>query len=209
MFKKEMTPEELRSYKMTSEELQVWNETVSRVREYCNKLVPEEYSQKIEHHLSKDYFHYAGYCKKEGYYYVCEGDRGELSCLFKGFDREKIQIFLTENILRDVGQRIELKLRDKEQMRWRFYEDFEKTVPGHIEWVENDTYVYGVKHDSRKLWFEFVLGGLIKTFGFEKVKDIAEEYTKKMNYWFKEKHWDFDREELTFVEIGGSSNENY
>ncbi|MBD5080856.1 MAG: hypothetical protein HDT44_03715 [Ruminococcaceae bacterium] len=210
MFKKEMTPQQLRAYKMTFEERQIWSETADRIREYCSGLVPQEYSQKIEYHLStKDYLHYAGYCKKEGYYYVSEGDRGELYCLFKNADGEKMQIFLLENILRDVGQKIELKLRDKEQMRWRFYEDLEKTVPGHIEWVENDTYVYGVKHDSRKLWFEFVLGGLIKTFGFEKVKDIVDEYTEHMNYWFSEKHWDFDREELTFVEIGGSSNENY
>ena len=210
MFKKEMTPQQLRAYKMTFEERQIWSETADRIREYCSGLVSQEYSQKIEYHLStKDYLHYAGYCKKEGYYYVSEGDRGELYCLFKNADGEKMQIFLLENILRDVGQKIELKLRDKEQMRWRFYEDLEKTVPGHIEWVENDTYVYGVKHDSRKLWFEFVLGGLIKTFGFEKVKDIVDEYTEHMNYWFSEKHWDFDREELTFVKIGGSSNENY
>ena len=209
MFKKEMNPQQLRGYIMTSEEKRVWNETADRVREYCNKLVPEEYSQKIEHHLSKDYFHYAGYCKKEGYYYIAEGDRGELYCLFKNADGEKMQIFLTENILRDVGQKIELKLRDKEQMRWRFYNDLEKTVPGHIEWVENDTYVYGVKHDSRKLWFEFVLSGLIKTFGFEKVRDIVDKYTENMNYWFSEKHWDFDREKLTFVETGESFDEDY
>lgn len=175
-----MTPEELRKYKMTSSEKQKWYEVTNSIREYCDGIVPKEYTGKIEYHISeKPYDHYVGFCEAEGYYYVAEGDRGELEVLWKSFEKDKIQIYLMKNILRDVGQSMELKNRD----------------------TYKDTYKYHVRYDSRKWWFEYMLNGLVKVFGLEKVNHIIDDYTESMNHWFHEKHWDFDREKLMFVEI--------
>lgn len=204
-----MTPEELRKYKMTSAENQKWNEVVNLIREYCRGIVPVEYEMKIEYHLSdRAYEHHVGFCESDGYYYIAEGDRGKVECLCKSFDKDEMLIYLMKNILRDVGQSMELKIRHKEQIQWRFYEDDAKTVPGHIAWVENSMYRYSEKYDSRKWWFEYILKGLISVFGIEKVSYLIEDFTANMNYWFREKHWDFDRESFVFVEISESVEYN-
>lgn len=201
-----MTKEELQRHKMLSEEQKIWDEIKARIRVYCKGIIPEEFTELIEKHIAEAVYYqsYAGYCSGEGYYYINIGDRGEIDLACKTESEEEMLFYLMKKILRDVGIRLELRQRDKEQEKWMYYLDDKNTRPGKLAWVKNERYIYHTKHDTRKWWFEYILRNLQLYFGKERLVPLIEEYTQLLNRRFHAPHWGYDREKLQFVEISDS-----
>lgn len=204
-YMEKITCSELQHYRMNKAEWECFEQMWLTIREDCAKMIPAEYEANVKRQLEEvPYLHYMGYCGEHGYYYVEEGDYGRLNmgCLTK--DEIEMRFYIMKKILREVGQQIELKKRADEQKKWMYYLDDANTRPGHLAWVKNDTYYYHTKHDSRKMWFEYMLNGLAKLFSPGLVQPVIEEYTGYMNRWFEEAHWAYDCGSGKFVEISDS-----
>ena len=101
-----MNEKELCAYRMADSELLKWNRIQSRIICDCKKVeVPSSFGEFVKAQISptEQYAHVAGYCNDIGYFYVSEGDRGELflKCLSKY--PEDIRWCIMEKILINSG----------------------------------------------------------------------------------------------------------
>ncbi len=200
-----MTCNELQFYQMNMDEWTRWEKLQQTVIGYYKQVVPEEYEELAKRYIvNEPYVHYVGYREPDGYYYIQEGDRGALRMGCQTTDETEMLFYVMENILCDVGRRIELKNRADEQKKWMYYSELKNTRPEHPAWVKNDTCYYHTKYDSRKMWFEYTINGLAKFFKEEQVQPVITEYTAYMNRWFEEAHWAYDCGSRQFVEISDS-----
>ena len=199
-----MNVEKLCRYRMNSSELNVWNEFQEQIIKDCQKIkIPLSFGEFIETQISikEQYIHTAGYCNKAGYFYINEGDRGELflSCL--SHDIEDIRWYVMEKILRHIGQKLELEQREDEEKKWRYLRKFEN---GKLKLEENENWIYNTIHDSRKYWFEYSIVLLAKIFETNRIYPYVASHIELMNRWFNVPHWDFDWEKMCFIEISSS-----
>ena len=201
-----MTGEELQKYKMSPYERKKWAHIQNRIKQHCKESVPAQYYGIVENYTAESvyYEHYAGYCKEEGYYYIAVGDHGDVYMLCKTESEEVILCFLMEKILRDIGMRIELKIREQEQRKWMYYTDDKMTEEGSERLIKNENYVYHTKYDSRKWWFEYIIRKLRPFFNDSMMNPIEKKYTDYMNKWFGDKHWEYNRSRELFEEMSDS-----
>lgn len=177
---------ELYNYKMNPAELEEWMHVADKVRSLCEKLgLVDTYGVMIKNAISSSIFcdHRAGFCTKIGYYYIEEGDRDKIYLKCQSRDPDEMAFHVMhQKILRTIGRKLEM----------------EKRVELEKNWTGNNNY------DSRKYWFEYVIGNLAKVFEGRVVEKVILQYTGYMNRWFDDEHWQFDREKMEFVEVSDS-----
>ena len=202
---------------MDKEELAEWNSLKKQIYEDCEKAdISESFMRShVDTTVSeKSFEHSAGYCRYVGFYYVYS-ERGNAEKLYSG-DEAGMRFFLLKDIFGSFGMKCELENREKLSKEWKFYEKemFTLTPPlvKHTRAVsktfKNKNYIYGVKYDSRKFWFEYTINSIDKILGSEYSSQVIKEYTKFMNRWFDDEHWAFDRESGKFIEISQSKEKN-
>lgn len=197
-----MTERELYHYKMTSEETEKWNELKSQVINDCKTMqIPLEFNEWIERKSNAidSYNHIAGYCEKVGYFYIEDGDRGDIYLKCCSRNPDDIRWYILEQIVQHVGQNIELRYRKVEEKNWRNLRDYKNS-----EFTEQIDWKYNAIHDTRKFWFEYEILALSKVFDSDKLKPFVEEHINLMNRWFNEPHWSFDWEIMSFIEVSNS-----
>ncbi|MBP5312437.1 MAG: hypothetical protein J6112_06365 [Clostridia bacterium] len=115
------------------------------------------------------------------------------------------------------------RAENEENLRWwqleqvcRFIEEPEPSVPKvwryyrhHAEdgiwlYIEHRNYDYNAIEDSRLYGIEFFLRLLHYGFPPDRWEEKVQEHIRLMNYWYREPHWDYDRETLCFIEISDS-----
>lgn len=212
-----MDENQLYYYKMDNVERAKWNSLKSQIYEDCkNAGIPEGFMKShVEPTVSEDSFeHRSGYCREEGFYYIYE-EKAHLEKKYSG-DETGMRFFLLKNIFQDFGMRCECENRKKLSYEWRYCDKIKyvlkppavKSVRAVPKTVRNKNYIYGVKYDSRKFWFEYTINSIEKILGPEYSQRLINEYTSYMNLWFDDEHWAFDRESGKFIEISQSKMKN-
>ena len=199
-----MDAKELSNYKMNDSESQTWDKFQKRIISDCLQIkVPSSLSEyiKTQTNPTELYTHSAGYCNNVGYYYVTEGDRGELFLQCLSFNIEDIRWYLMERIVTHVGQQLELEHRKNEEKNWRYPRLFKN---GRLTYEENESWVYDAVYDSRKYWFEYAISSLAKMFQEERIRPYVASRVDLMNRWFYVPHWDFNWKNTYFFEISDS-----
>ena len=192
------------SRKQTESDVQKWNQLQNQILRDCRQVkTPPLFRELITTEISpaEPYAHTAGYCSLVGYFYVTEGDRGELFLQCASHNLEDMRWYIMKRILTHIGRQLELKGRKIEEKNWRYPRNFKN---GELTFEENENWIYNAVHDSRKFCFEYVIASLAKLFEAERVYNCALEYLNFMNKCFESPHWDFDRKKMCFVEISDS-----
>ena len=199
-----MNEKELSDYRMTESDLQKWNQIQKQIISDC-KLVktPPSFSDFIKTKISptERYGHTAGYCNSVGFFYVAEGDRGELFLECASHNPEDMRWYIMERILTHIGQELELDGREIEEKNWRYPEKFKN---GKLTFEENKNWIYDAVYDSRKFWFEYAIVSLAKLFEKDWIYPYVTSCVNLMNLWFDVPHWDFSWDNMCFVEINDS-----
>lgn len=197
-----MTDRELCNYKMSHDELNKWEDVLRTIKKYCQMTIPLPYRGVCEGALN---WSVSGYSSVDGYYYIELGDRDNIHFVCRSMEKENILFVIMKEILEQAGRKIEMKNRNSEAKKWEYYQDYSKTKPGHIHWVRNENFQYHARHDTRKVWFEFVIEKLLVLFPYERVEPVIKEYTDLINRWFVRPHWAYDRNKKCFIEISRSA----
>lgn len=198
---------------MDEEEFAEWTSLKTQIYEDCEKAeIPESFMRShVDTTVSeKSFEHSAGYCRYAGFYYAYS-ERGNPEKLYSG-DEAGMRFFLLKDIFRSFGMRCELENRGKLSEEWQFYEkDMFILKPPLVKHsrvvsknIQNKNYIYRVKYDSRKFWFECTINSIDKILGSEYSSQVIEEYTKSMNRWFDDEHWAFDKASGKFIEMSES-----
>lgn len=154
----------------------------------------------IREHLPKD-------CADEnidvfsGYYLdgltvMSQGERGGSDkVIYVAKDEQDLRYWQFENICHFVGKTNASKV-------WRYYRHHAE----NDKWfyTERKHYDYNAIEDSRLPGFENYLRNLKCGFPPERWEQKVREYVRLMNYWYIKPHWDYDREQLRFIEISSS-----
>ena len=199
-----MDVKKLYKYQMNDEELRIWGLFQSQIRKDCQRVnVSISFTKYIETQIDSKYpySHTSGYCTEVGYFYVAEGDFGELFLECLSQNREDIRWYITEIIFSHIGQQLELEGRENEEKRWRYQRKFKK---GKLKLRENKKWIYNAVHDNRKYWFEYTISALAKIFDEDRVQPYVSNHITLMNRWFYDTHWDFDWENMCFIEVSDS-----
>ena len=85
---------------------------------------------------------------------------------------------------------------------WRWYRHHVEN--GHWTYTERRHYDYNAIEDSRLPGFECRLRNMKYGFPPDRWEERVQYYIGLMNYWYTEPHWDYDRENLCFIEISDS-----
>ncbi len=204
-----MDIKELAFNKLTKEEQVKWKLLKDKVYACCDKDIQKEYGSIIENALKNVLIddHIAGYSMEHGYYYVIEGDYGELTldCLTQ--DINEIAFYILKSIYYSVASDIELKNRVELQKFWKYYH--ERNSLNTESWAKNSNYRFNSYYDPRKYVFEFVLARLAKTFDGIQLTYAIKEYTDYLNIWFDEPHWKYNAETLVFDEASQSVDKRF
>lgn len=204
-----MDIKELSFNKLTEEEQVKWKLLEEKVRSYCDEDIQREYSSIIEDALKNVLIddHIAGYSMEKGYYYVIEGDYGELilGCLTQ--DIEEIAFYILKSVYYSVASDIELKNRTELQKFWKYYH--ERNSLNKDNWAKSADYRFNTYYDPRKYVFEYVLNRLAEKFEGIQLTNAIQEYTDYLNMWFDEPHWKYNELTLTFDEVSQSVDKRF
>jgi len=138
---------------MTESDLQKWNLIQNKVISDCQRVkTPPSFSKFIKTQISpaEPYMHTAGYCNTVGYFYVTEGDRGELFLQCASHNSEDMCWYIMERILTHIGLELELIGKKIEEKNWRYPQNSKN---GRLTFEENESWIYNSVHDSRKFQF--------------------------------------------------------
>ena len=203
-----MDTKELYTYRMNNSELQKWNQLQNRIIIDCSQVnVPLSFGEYIKTQTSPEnpHEHTAGYCSTVGYFYIAEGDRGELFLKCLSQNCEDIRWYVVEKIFSYIGQQLELERRKEEEKNWRYPRSF---VNGKLTFEDNKNWTYNAVYDGRKYWFEYVISSLAKIFDTDRIQPYVISRINLINRWFDVPHWDFSWGKMCFVEISDSKELN-
>ena len=136
-----------------------------------------------------------------GYYLLglkvmSEGERGGPdTVVYEAENEEDLKYWQLEQICRFIGKKDSSKT-------WRYYRHH-ADESGWL-YIEHRHYDYNAIEDTRLPGFERLLKNLKYGFPPERWEEKVKEYTSLMNFWYEEPHWDYDRENLCFIEISDS-----
>ena len=130
------------------------------------------------------------------------GERGPDTVAFTASNENELKHWIFDMVSENIAYEVELYNREKEEKLWRYVQ--ERVEDGHWLYRENKDYIYNAIHDSRKYWMEYHLSLLKNVLSEEEVNKKIAYYESKLNMWFTEKHWSFDKEQFRFVEISNS-----
>ena len=132
----------------------------------------------------------------DGLKVMAYGERGEPDYVYyEARDEEDLRWWQLEYICRSVGKTDQTKT-------WRWYRDHAKN--GQWYYIEHRHYDYNAIEDTRLPGFEKLLRNLKYSFPADRWEERVRHYTGLMNRWYLIPHWDYDRENLCFVEISDS-----
>jgi len=199
-----MIEKQLYSYRMNLQELEKWAELKNIILSDCKKMqISHQHHDWIDKRTDSidPYNHVAGYSQADGYFYIEDGDRGEinLSCCSRNF--EDIRWYLLTSVAGYAGQYYELTHRKSDEKCWRYPRKF---IDGKLILKQRLIWKYNAIHDTRKLWFEYEINALAKVADQARLTVFVNERTGLLNLWFDQPHWEFDWEKMTFVEISDS-----
>jgi len=127
-------------------------------------------------------------------------DRGNKKVIATYDDVKGLTFELACILFRKIATEMELKNRYAEESKWKY------VGCGVKKYRENKNYIYNTIFDSRKYMFEVHIRLLADIYELEKIRNIIVDYTDKMNIWFKDIHWAFNNDNLTFEEISSSKD---
>jgi len=85
----------------------------------------------------------------------CEDDRGPEKAVFTARNQEELRIWAFKQVAADIAQRMELRSRPNDNLRWRYVRDHAEN--GRWLYIEHSRYQYNTIDDSRLAWFETYL----------------------------------------------------
>lgn len=124
------------------------------------------------------------------------GERGNPDEVdYEAKDEEDLRRWQLDRICYHVGK------IDKSKI-WRWYRSHVR----NDRWcyIEHRHYDYNAIEDSRLPEFERYLRNLNYAFPSDYFEEKVERYTALMNRWYPVPHWDYDYENLCFIEISDS-----
>ena len=113
-----MNEKDLYSYRVTKSDVQKWNQLQNQILRDCRQVkTPPSSSELITTQASpaEPYAHAAGYCSTVGYFYVTEGDHGELFLQCASHNPEDMRWYIMKRIFTHIGWQLELKGRKIEE----------------------------------------------------------------------------------------------
>ena len=162
-----MNVDELLSYTMTSDELLVWNEFTQSLKDEFLKL-KKIYSLEIPNYEESimDMMDYVvpfvgrkGYIEGSGFYFAIEEDRGRRAEVrYANKSATEHRTIMAKEISNAIAYEYAVKQKSalikKHGHLWKSIESYE--CPEGVSQV-NDNYIYPLKFDYRKYWFEIEL----------------------------------------------------
>ena len=115
--------------------------------------------------------------------------------IYRAKDEEDLRWWQLERICFFIGK------PDKSKV-WRWYRHHAEN--GCWTYIERRHYDYNAIEDSRLPGFECCLRNMRFGFPSDRWKEKVRYYVGLMNYWYTTPHWDYDQENLCFVEISDS-----
>ena len=132
----------------------------------------------------------------DGLTVMSQGERGQPDTVkYVAEDEQDLRYWQYENICHFVGKTDFSKV-------WRYYRHHAEN--GKWFYTERKHYDYNAIEESRLPGFERYLRNLKCGFPPERWEQKVREYVRLMNYWYVKPHWDYDCEQLCFIEISGS-----
>ena len=127
-----------------------------------------------------------------------EGERGgDDFVVYRAKDEEDLRWWQLEQVCRFIHEP-----SPPARKTWRYYRD--RAEDGKWLYTECRNYDYNTIEDSRLYGFECFLRILHYGFPRDRWERKVQEHISLMNYWYKEPHWDYDRNKLRFIEISDS-----
>ena len=112
--------------------------------------------------------------------------------VYEAKDENDLRLWEFDKVCRDLGLKSEAFHSPK---KWRY------TKAGNGQYVERKTYDYNAAEDTRVYNFEAYLRLVKPVLPPEIWEARVREHVDLMNRWFRSPHWDYDRENMCFVEI--------
>ena len=132
----------------------------------------------------------------DGLTVMAEGERGgQDQVVYRAKDEDDLRWWQLEQICSFIGKPDHSKV-------WRWYRDHAED--GHWTYIERRHYDYNAIEDSRLPDFECRLRLMHFGFPSDRWEKKVKEHVALMNYWLTVPHWDYDRENLCFIEISDS-----
>ena len=128
-------------------------------------------------------------------------DRGP-SIVYTAANEEDLRLWWFLFLCESISEQWELFARKENEKKWRFLRATVKN--GKWFYIEQKNYKYNAIEDTRLDRFEKYLNLIKPVVSPEFWNKKVEQDTQLMNQWFKEPHWDYDRDKLCFVEISDS-----
>ena len=133
-------------------------------------------------------------------------DRGPALTVYQATDEEDLKLWWFQHLSKDISMQWELLARKENNQKWRYLRA--KVENGRWLYIEQKKYRYNAIEDTRLDWFEKHLMMLKPVFPLADWNKKVEEYIRLMNTWFKNPHWDYDRDRLCFIEISDAKEHN-
>lgn len=169
------------------------------IDEWIIERLPDDLPEKAVLKGLSDAFDYLGFQDLQ----VCErGDHGRWSCRFRAESKDDLLKWAFCAAAGGISMAYELSAREKNALKWRYSRT--KVRDGHWCYDERKDYVYNAIEDTRLVWFELYLRLIKAVLPFDEWLHEADQHTRLMNTRFVSEHWDYDRNEMRFVEISGS-----
>ncbi len=126
------------------------------------------------------------------------GERGgDDVAVYRARDQEDLRWWQLKQVCRFIHEK-----DPPPRKTWRYLRDHAEE--GRWFYRERRHYDYDAIEDPRLYGFESFLRILHFAFPPDRWEEEVRDHVRLMNYWYKVPHWDYDREKLCFVEIGGS-----
>ncbi len=132
-----------------------------------------------------------------------EGERGgDDTVVYAARDEEDLRYWQLRHVCMFIREKGPLP-------RKVFRYDRDHAENGQWFYTEHRHYDYDAIDDARIYGFEKYLR-LLKTGYPPKLwEEEVRTYVRLMNYWYRESHWDYDREKLCFIEVSHSKEHDY
>ncbi len=161
--------------------------TVELYEDWIRARLPKELADRPIDCFSGEYL--------DGLTVMSEGERGgEDTVVYRAESEEELRYWQLEQVCRFLGEK-----QPPARKTWRYYRHHAEN--GQWFYTERRRYDYNAIEDPRLYGFERFLRNLKAGFPPERWEEKVREHVRLMNFWYDVPHWDYDRENLCFIEI--------
>ena len=203
-----MTAKDYLYYEMNRDEIHKWEELVTDIKTSFSSIadiseIPCQVFRDVLERttMAKEPWNGAkGYISNSGFYYVSEGDRGELTLIYSGCSYEEAKNAMVARCAREISYAYATEdmkgLQEKYKNQWHYcrINDGVETINGstrmksHIE--EQENWIYDAEYDYRKYWFEALLFLVKRILNEKEYEKNVAYYEECMNH--HSKIWEFN-----------------